>query len=465
MASSPDQRNVSEDFDRPPDSSGDEEDSGSDSVLRKKQSTSSTVGVEARAPSPPQSTKPMRNFRTSRARPGRLQDQPDIAQVTIAPTSQTEDGERDGMVFSGSKRRCTDYSQRRKASGNVLVPDLPSQPQFLSAEADFHVPGMIEDQLKQDPPSRTHDALCMPEPLPGVATVHDKETRLKVPAAMAPGPASSSTSAADSFLALEMPGSPMDRRPKRSRSSSLSSIDSLASLQLDRGAKDAMLQRDDDNAYSDKWSARCPLCNGKVDQVHLETFNFGRRMNVRAQQRFCHEHREKDAERLREKNEYPTPEWPDVLGRRIRDHEADLTRILLRNKPSYYRAHLDDAIDRGKKSRKGVQKYLKEEVVDILKYGYYGPKGARLMGHAITERMSDILKETLSCDSVARSAGVGGYVNAVLVPELLVGLVMEDMHLDDAAQARNVLAESSDVGIMLNGDEEVVAQLEEEVEV
>ena len=78
------------------------------------------------------------------------------------------------------------------------------------------------------------------------------------------------------------------------------------------------------------------------------------------------------------------------------------------------------------------------------------------MGHTITTHMSEALKQELKRDKAVRAAGVGGYVNAVLVPELAVRLVMEDMDLADEQRARDVLSESSNVGILLNADDENV---------
>ena len=83
------------------------------------------------------------------------------------------------------------------------------------------------------------------------------------------------------------------------------------------------------------------------------------------------------------------------------------------------------------------------------------------MGHTIATHMSEALKQELKRDKVARAAGVGGYINAVLVPELAVRLVMEDMGLVDEQRARDVLSESSNVGILLNADDENVTREEE----
>ncbi|KAK5142716.1 hypothetical protein LTR16_012843, partial [Cryomyces antarcticus] len=52
--------------------------------------------------------------------------------------------------------------------------------------------------------------------------------------------------------------------------------------------------------------------------------------------------------------------------------------------------------------------------------------------------------------AIGVSGGVSGYVQAVLVPELAMSLVKEDLRLadddDDDVRAREVLAESAEVG-------------------
>jgi len=51
---------------------------------------------------------------------------------------------------------------------------------------------------------------------------------------------------------------------------------------------------------------------------------------------------------------------------------------------------------------------------------------------------------------------VGGYVSAVLVPELTLQLVMEDMQLKSGKEeeGRKVLADSTNIGVLLNPDDD-----------
>lgn len=223
-----------------------------------------------------------------------------------------------------------------------------------------------------------------------------------------------------------------------------------------------MLTNEDEDNIQDISAASCPLCHERVDSLHLEKFNFGRRLNFRDQQRFCHEHKVREARNIRRERHYPDIDWADLTNTQITKYIPVLRDILQRAIPSYYRDQLDAAMVEGTGSRKTLQRYLKEGVVDVAKHGYYGPKGARVVGHAITTHMATELNLELKNDKVARAAGVGGYVNAVLVPDLIVRLVMDDMKLQDQAQARNVLSESSGIGTLLNGDDEVLIRQKDE---
>jgi hypothetical protein len=58
------------------------------------------------------------------------------------------------------------------------------------------------------------------------------------------------------------------------------------------------------------------------------------------------------------------------------------------------------------------------------------------------------------------SGGVSGYVHAILVPELVLGLIMEDMNCD-RDKAEIILADSADIGELFNAEEdEKVPQVE-----
>lgn len=56
-------------------------------------------------------------------------------------------------------------------------------------------------------------------------------------------------------------------------------------------------------------------------------------------------------------------------------------------------------------------------------------------------------------DKVVKAAGAAAYAQAVLVPELTVLLIKEDMNVD-SQDARQILRESTDIGLRLNPAEQ-----------
>lgn len=65
-------------------------------------------------------------------------------------------------------------------------------------------------------------------------------------------------------------------------------------------------------------------------------------------------------------------------------------------------------------------------------------------------------------DEIVKTAGVAGYAQLVLVPELAVRLVKEDMGVDDEG-ARQILRDSLDIGQRLNPAMDDVVPVPQEV--
>lgn len=59
------------------------------------------------------------------------------------------------------------------------------------------------------------------------------------------------------------------------------------------------------------------------------------------------------------------------------------------------------------------------------------------------------MRRLAATDGIVKKAGVAGYAQSVLVPELAVRLVKEDMGVDDEG-ARQILRDSIDIGQKLN---------------
>lgn len=68
-------------------------------------------------------------------------------------------------------------------------------------------------------------------------------------------------------------------------------------------------------------------------------------------------------------------------------------------------------------------------------------------------RFAARIRRRAATDKLVSAAGVAGFVQAVLAPELVVMLVKDDMQVDEE-QARVVLEESSEIGHLLNEEED-----------
>lgn len=81
----------------------------------------------------------------------------------------------------------------------------------------------------------------------------------------------------------------------------------------------------------------------------------------------------------------------------------------------------------------------------------------------IVDRFSLRLRRLAATDEIVKKAGVAGYAQSVLVPELAVRLVKEDMGVDDDS-ARQILRDSIAIGQKLNPALDDVVPIEEEPE-
>lgn len=79
-------------------------------------------------------------------------------------------------------------------------------------------------------------------------------------------------------------------------------------------------------------------------------------------------------------------------------------------------------------------------------------RGARLTIFrldAVVARFSRSLRRLAATDRIVKTAGVAGYAQCVLVPELAMRLVKQDMDVDDET-ARQIMRDSMDIGQRLN---------------
>lgn len=200
--------------------------------------------------------------------------------------------------------------------------------------------------------------------------------------------------------------------------------------------------------------AVCPMCKQPVDQSYLEAFTkAGTRMSLRQQTQFCKAHKERSAESEWAERGYPKIDWQQ-LDDRIATFHTSMDDILSRRKFSFYRNAFEDSLKSGRK--KTIQESLMGgDEIEGTSPGYYGGRGAKVMADNIMSRFASKLRRLAASDKLISSGGVSRYVQAVLVPEMAVLLVMDDMKVDEE-KAKEVLRDSVDIGNLLNEEEDEI---------
>lgn len=198
-------------------------------------------------------------------------------------------------------------------------------------------------------------------------------------------------------------------------------------------------------------TAVCPICEAPVDWHFLETFGRGgKRLRSKEQLDFCRAHKQRTANSLWTSRNYPTIDWLNFDSRLARYH-ADLEAIFDTRTESTYRKELEKQIATGE-NRNDLRNYHAPGEHNQVP-GYYGLRGKSRMLEYIMHEFGVKIKGLAVTDSVMASMGPSGYVQAVLVPELAVRLIMEDMDVKED-RAREIVKESEEVGGLVNVEEE-----------
>lgn len=225
---------------------------------------------------------------------------------------------------------------------------------------------------------------------------------------------------------------------------------------------------------------QCPICKEFVSRLFMEE-SFGTApMSVREQVQFCKVHKIRSAEQAWKTRGYPTIDW-HVFAKRLPGYEDKIVEILNGSRRSFYRNAFEDQV------KSGVNRTLQQSIMsgsglEGLNVGYYGTKGARILYvqhflprtfvcrasctdvHRMDFTMSHFasrIRRLASSDKLVSTGGVAGFVQAVLAPELAVVVVKDDMKVDDE-RAREILRESSEVGNLLNEEEDEIIRDEQE---
>ncbi|EOA89009.1 uncharacterized protein SETTUDRAFT_106705 [Exserohilum turcica Et28A] len=219
--------------------------------------------------------------------------------------------------------------------------------------------------------------------------------------------------------------------------------------------------------------SRCTLCNEAVNTTDYWAFWKGKPKTVKHKSAFCHLHKKLSAQLAYEQAGYPCVDWK-TLPRRLRRHKATLTQILHNERPSTHRARYEPLALTGKaaavpSTRTDLSHAKQQELASYAlderaAYpGYYGPHGRRL----ITENIMDLLKTDIKAcaDSVVQASGIAAFVQAVLVPEAAVLLIMQDCGVD-ALEAERIRSDTYDMGLLLHEEieDEVLRRPEDETD-
>jgi hypothetical protein len=188
----------------------------------------------------------------------------------------------------------------------------------------------------------------------------------------------------------------------------------------------------------------CPLCNTEIDMKDLEAFKLKFPcMTVSNMQRFCQAHQKKSAREQWLSRGYPDILWSQLEGR-IAKRYGLLRRILEGERYSYFADRFKEQIESGKN-----RTLLRSDA--NLTPGYYGIRGLRAMSENLIGKFSTLLRKRSVQDRLVSARGHTAYLQAVLVPELAVQLIMEDMNVGEE-EARRILAESGSIGELLNDE-------------
>jgi RTC4-like domain len=334
-----------------------------------------------------------------------------------------------------------------------MLDDLPD-PQDLKPARAFKVPRTVLLSGRENSRKSSRSAAFKPPATDPLEEPISTGPKFRMPDILLE-PDSSAPSTLDSIFDIP----PLSQEVKRRRSGSTSSLSSHASVDLDLSLEKQreMAHDDSGDGLDGVQTTRCRLCSSRVEQsVYDEFVSRYRKMNIRQQMIFCQAHKMRQAQRTWDERGYPEISWPAFEENRIPKHVPHLTKVLHRKMPSFYQSKLDSVVHDTKASRKAINHYLKNGILDVAKQGYYGPRGARIMGHAITTSMDKALEGQLLRDKVVRAVGVGAYITTVLIPELMVELVKEDMGFKDNEQAMRMLEESTDIGALLSADDDEV---------
>ncbi|RAL09863.1 RTC4 family protein [Aspergillus homomorphus CBS 101889] len=362
----------------------------------------------------------------------------------------TSDGEE--VLFSSqfrssnsSKRRkpTVSYASRKSFGGRVSPPSLTSPVSAASSQSPVRKNRSKKASKGGASKSRSSPQGAEEFKVPRAIIDSSPKPEFKAPPPFPRDTVSSSsfaTSSARDIISLDL-----DDDSDSSPSTPLSSASSTLLEELSR-FDEALLASGDDDEMDSATPSLCPWCKEPVPRELLIRFEAQPKQRMREQRQFCESHQQPTAERKWQEQGYPTIDW-DGLDARLGPHVESLDQVLEPGSSSFYRNILDTKLKAGEAKNFRLE-MLGEGLVNIS-CGYYGTRGSTKMLEHITARYARKLRRLAPQDHIIHTAGVVGYAQAVLVPELAVRLVKEDMQVDDE-RARQILRDSMELGETVN---------------
>ncbi|MCJ1382816.1 hypothetical protein MMC17_005929 [Xylographa soralifera] len=199
----------------------------------------------------------------------------------------------------------------------------------------------------------------------------------------------------------------------------------------------------------------CPVCQEPVLSSDLAAFTAeytkSHRLTVRQQAYFCRLHRTATAQTMWQARGYPDIDWKK-MPERLAAQDVYIMSIIKNSQPSYYRNLLTQKVASGI-NRTAAQAFVRADEDGGAETGYYGSKGEAIITDYIVQKYGKLVRKLAGGDKVVAAGGeVSGFVQKVLLPEVVCRLVMEDMGLQSEEEARVVCAEGAELGELLNED-------------
>ena len=213
------------------------------------------------------------------------------------------------------------------------------------------------------------------------------------------------------------------------------------------------------NSTSSNQSTKCPVCSTTISQSTMEEFKAGNHLPTNArlttrQQGLLHKfHSKADTQNLWQERRYPDIDWTK-LSERLTRHKQYISSVIDKTKPSQYVSQLQqEFIHRGRKTVILADERRAGES-GARHLGYYGTRGQRVIGDWLLTNFSARLRQQSKDDhdDLKLAGSVGGYIQKVLIPEMIQQLIMEDLQgdcvMEEEAQKR---AEAMMMDISVDG--------------